>query len=586
MINFIRNIFSPPTFDGDDEKSRIAVYLNVLLFASIILLTGVRISEYLSTPEARTENFITNPITILIGVMALLLFVMRMGFVREASFTLLIATWAALSFQARNSGGVYDAAFIGTVVVVLLAGLLLGSRASLFFTVLAILTGWGLAYFQIDNTFTAKIDVPLNVARDSTVIFILVSLISYLTISGLRSALKHSNANETELLKSNQQLQALRASLEKRVEERTFELQKRSDELEAISVNSEKRALQLQAVAQVGRAITSIQSLESLLPRVTGVIGKQFTLYHVGIFLLDQSREFAILSATNSPGGQRMLERSYRLSVGNAGIVEYAARTGQARIALNTGADVENFNNPDLSDTLSELAIPLQIGGEIIGVLDLQSEKPAAFGTQDIELLTIVADQVAIAIQNARRFQQTQAANLETETLYGESVRKQWVAYAKERDNAGYRFSGTTITPLKEKIDNPNARVAIQIKAPSFSHDTTGSKLAVPIQIRGQVIGLLNIEYPGKRDWEQDEIDITRSIAERVSLAIENARLLQDAQSRATKERVIGDIASKLSASNNMENIFQTAAQELGLVMPDAEVVVQFLPESINDDQQ
>jgi GAF domain-containing protein len=163
--------------------------------------------------------------------------------------------------------------------------------------------------------------------------------------------------------------------------------------------------------------------------------------------------------------------------------------------------------------------------------------------------------------------------------MYGENSRKQWVAYTKNRENPGYHYSGTTVTALEQKIENPNVRLAIQNKKSSIAQDASGSRLVVPIQLRGQVIGVLNIEYPGKRSWNEDEIDITRSIAERVSLAVENARLLQDAQERATKERVIGAISAKLSTSNNMDNIFQTAAQELGQVMPDAEVTVQFLPE-------
>jgi len=584
MVNLIKEIFWPPVFEGDEEKTRTALYLNALLWFTFVLLAAFRLVTHFTDPGLRTENFFTHPITILVGVMALLLVVMRSGFIRETAFIWLLAGWAALTYSAYISGGVYDAAFIGNFAIILLAGLLLGSRASIFFTSLAILTGWGLAYFQTTNAFTAKVDVPYNLARDNMVIMIMVSLISYLTVGGLRNALKQTSATATELLKSNEQLQTLRADLEKRVEDRTFELQKRSDELEAISKNSQRRATQLAAVAQVGRAITSAQTLQSLLPRIASVVARQFSLYHVGIFLLDDAREFAILSASNSAGGQKMLERGHRLQVGQEGLVGYAAKMGLPRIASDTGADKDYFNNPDLPATRSEMALPLKIGGAIIGILDLQSDQPSAFDKQDIELLTIVADQVAIAIQNARGFQEAQKAALESETLYGESVRKQWVAYSRGRDNAGYQFSGTTTSPLNQKVENPNTRQAIHTRTPSISQESSGSSLAVPIQLRGQVIGLLNIEYPGKRTWDQDEIDITRSIAERVSLTIENARLLQDAQNRASKERVIGDIAAKLSSSNTMDNIFQTAAQELGLVMPDAEVIVQFLPEQSFDE--
>lgn len=576
MYNFVRKVLWPPVF-ADEDKTRTATYLNTLLWVGLILLSALRIFSYYSDAEVRAENFFTNPISILVGIMAILLIVMRLGFIRETSFILLMAAWIALNYQARSSGGLFDTAFPGNYLIILLAGLLLGSRAGLFFAALSILGGWGLAYLQSNGLLEANIDIPYTIARDNTVIFILISLVSYLTINGLRSALKRSSANAVELLISNQQLQGLRADLEKRVEERTFELNKRSDELEAISTNSKRRATQLQAVAQVGRAITSIQSLQSLLPRVAGVIGKQFSLYHVGIFLLDDARQYAILSATNSPGGQRMLERGHRLLVGQQGIVGYAARTGLPRIASDTSADAAYFNNPNLPNTRSEIAIPLKIGGVVIGILDLQSETVSVFREQDIEVLTIVADQVSIAIQNARRFQDTQKASREAETLYNETVGKQWVAYTGERDNIGYQFTGTSVNPLDQKVENANIRLAIQNKAPSTAQETTGSRLAVPIQLRGQVIGILNIEYPGKRIWDLDEIDITKSIAERVALAIENARLLKDAQNRAAKERIIGGIAAKLSSSNNMDRIFQTAAEELGLVMPDAEIVVQFL---------
>jgi len=584
MFNFMRKVFSPPVIENDEAKSRTAVYLNPILWVSLTLLIILRVIDYISYPEIRTVLFFVNPISILVIIIATLLVVMRAGFIREASFILLIAAWLTLTYSANYHGGIFDTAFICNFILIMLAGLLLDSRASLFFTVLAILTGWGLAYFQTNSVTPGPIDTPYVAARDTTAILILFSLVSYLTINGLRNALKHSSANAAELQKSNVQLQTLSVDLEKRVEERTLELQRRSSELEAISNRFQRRAIQLQAVAQVGRAITSMQSLESLLPRVAAVIAKQFEIYHVGIFMLDDAGEFAILSAANSPDGHKMIEQGYRLPVGTGGSVGYAARIGQPRATANTDADTLYVNNLGLPNMCSELALPLKISSEIIGVLDLQSENPSAFGRQDIELLTIVADQVAIAIQNARRFQETQKSSLETETLYGDSVRKQWVAYTRERDNAGYRYSGTTVKPLLQKAEGPNISQAVLSKVPSTNQENTRSQLAVPIQLRGQVIGILNIEFPGKRNWDQDEIDITQSIADRVALAIENARLLQDAQSRAAKERVIGDIAAKLSTSNNMDSIFQTAAQELGLVMPDAEVVVQFLPDQNYDD--
>ncbi len=574
MRNLIYKIFWPPKFD-DQDKSRAAAYLNILLWVSLLLLTVLRVYSHFSDPQAASENFFTNPISILIGIIAFLLLVIRFGYVREASFFLLIAAWAALTVQARSSGGVFDTAFLGNFVIIMLAGLLLGNTSAGIFAALAIISGWVLAYLQVNNALLPKIDLPYNIARDDTIIIILISLVSYLTTNGLRNALKHSSSSAAELLKSNNQLNALHADLEKLVEERTFESKKRSDELETVSLINERRAAQLQAVAQVGHAITSVQSLQSLLPRVAGVIAKQFMLYHVGIFLLDDAREYAILSASNSPGGQKMIDRGHRLLVGTEGIVGHTAKTGQPHIAADIHSDPSYFANPDLPNTQSEASIPLKIGDEIMGVLDIQSEKPFAYGETDIELLTILADQVTIAIQNARRFQELQIANHETETLYRESVRTKWFDYASENENAGYLYSGTSIKPIEQRLDNPNIRMAIQNKTISITQETAGSRLAIPIQLRGQVVGLINVEFPGNREWNRDEIDISKSIAERVALAIENARLFEETTDRAERERTVSQITSKIRSTNDPNQMIEIALEELkqALHVKDARIV-------------
>jgi len=364
-------------------------------------------------------------------------------------------------------------------------------------------------------------------------------------------------------------------ALESRVVERTASLSQRTDELENASRKNERRATQLRAVAQVARAISSVQNMDDLLPSIAAVVGREFKIYHVGIFLLDEQNEYAALTASNSEGGQRMLKHGHKLKVGQVGIVGYSAATGQARIALDTGEDAIFFDNPDLPNTHSEMAIPLRVGKEVIGVLDVQSEATEAFDEEDIELLTIVADQVSIAIQNARQFQAARIAADEAEEVYRRYLRNEWRSLIREQKRLGYRYSKAGVGPLKSLSHTTETMQAIYSGKTNTTQKGTQAQMAVPIKLRGEVIGILNIASERQLEWDQDDIDICEAIAERVALALENVRLLESSQAMASRERTIGEATSRIGASVNMRSVLQTAVEELGRIIPGAEVVIQ-----------
>lgn len=364
-------------------------------------------------------------------------------------------------------------------------------------------------------------------------------------------------------------------SLETRVAERTADLEQRTLELEKNSREIERRASQLRAVAMVARAISSIQDLQALLPNISTVISKEFNFYHTGIFLVDDAKEHAVLVASNSDGGQRMLKRNHKLKIGEVGIVGFSAATGQARIALDTGEDAVYFDNPDLPTTRSEIAIPLRIGENVIGILDVQSEQTGAFDENDIELLSIVADQVSIAIQNARQFQAMQKAAEEAEETHRRYIRSEWRTLVRETRRLGYRYSKAGIGPLKAPIHSSEAAEAVTTGKTNASKKETRSQIVVPIKLRGEVIGILNVMADSERPWDQDEVDITEAVAERVALAVENVRLLESSQSQASRERTISAVTSRIGASVNMRSILQTAVEELGRIIPGSDIVIQ-----------
>jgi GAF domain-containing protein/HAMP domain-containing protein len=352
------------------------------------------------------------------------------------------------------------------------------------------------------------------------------------------------------------QLQETLVGLETRVAERTLELEKSSQLVQ-------KRAGQFEAVAQLARTTTSIQDLEKLLPRMAQQVSQLFGYYHVGLFLLDESRQYAVLSAANSEGGQRMLARKHRLGVGQTGIVGYVTATGNPRIVLDTGIDTVYFDNPDLPETRSEMALPLRVGGSIIGALDVQSTEPNAFTEDDVEVLSILADEVSVAIDNARLFAESQRVLAEAQSAFQEYTLESWQKLVTKRKLVGYELSGVFIRPLKKPVKS------------------TGSTVSIPIKLRNQVIGSMNISLPAGREWSQDEMEIAQAMAERVGIVSESAILLEESQRLAAKEHTIGQISEKFIASTDISEILKTAVQEISQIISGAEIAVQ-LEETVN----
>jgi len=344
--------------------------------------------------------------------------------------------------------------------------------------------------------------------------------------------------------------------LEDRVAERTVELERANQQVA-------HRAEQFEAIAQVSRAISSIQDQEELLPRITHMISQYFGFYHVGVFLVDENRKYAVLRAANSEGGRIMLERKHRLEIGRTGIVGNVTATGNPRIALDTGTDAVYFDNPDMPDTRSEMALPLRIGDEIIGALDVQSTEPNAFTQEDIDTLSVLADQVSTAIQNTNLYEDSRNALAQAEAAYRQLTNQAWSNLRQFAPIIGYRYTGTKPEPLTQHTNDKQA-------------EDQKDAYSVPVQLRGITIGRMRIKSSTDgHEWTDDEVAIIRATAERVALAAENARLVLESQKRAAKEQVIGEISSKIGAAINLENILQTTLREMGRILPGAEISIQ-----------
>jgi len=321
-------------------------------------------------------------------------------------------------------------------------------------------------------------------------------------------------------------LQGLVTSLEQQVSERTRDL--------------EKKSRQLEAVAFVSREVANIRSVPLLLEATVAAISRQFGYYHTGIFLIDDKREWAVLQAASSEGGQRMLSRRHRMRVGQQGIVGTVARTGKAHIALDVGVDAVWFDNPDLPDTHSEIGLPLKdLEGQVIGILDVQSAETQAFSPEDIETLQLLADQLSIVLRNARLFESTQSALSQLEDLQWSYSREGWARIMNQGRPSAYEYDSVSVQPV---LPLPAPRILSDGAFPRQMVMADGAvALVEPMRYRDQTIGLVALSDP-QRVWTEEEEGLVQSVAEQIGIALENARLFEEAQNTARQQALMSEV--------------------------------------------
>jgi GAF domain-containing protein len=222
------------------------------------------------------------------------------------------------------------------------------------------------------------------------------------------------------------------------------------------------------------------------------------------------------------------------------------------RVALNVGDDAVYFNNPDLPETLSEMALPLRVENQIVGVLDVQSTQSNAFSQDDIGVLSLLADEVSLAIENTRLFETTNKSLSEAEALYRQYLHGAWKQLPHEEQLAGFRYGarGASILEMPIELDDG-------------AENDRDNRLTVPIQLRGETIGKLSVTVPQDTRLSQDQMDLIQAVAERLALSTENARLFDVTNRRAERERMVTEITSKIRSTNNPEEMISVALKEL-----------------------
>jgi len=549
MWERLKRWFALPEIEGDEETRRTAALLNVILWAemgvvlmssSLILVTDVQAAIV--------------PVVVLLLLVGAMLSLLRTGRVRLAGSLFLINLWLVATGLLFVTCGLNHQSPSSYFVVVLVAGLLFGWKSAAWLTAAS---GLVVAAAFVVEQMGMVIPTPLvaSTAYDISILLsnlIMAAVLLSLTMRNLREALTRARQSSADLERQRERLQQL-------VEERSRELARRTGYLGAAT-----------AVAQESQSASG--DMIRLLPRVVRVISEQFGFYHTGLFLLDTSKKWMVLQAASSEGGQRMLARQHRLEVGSQSIVGYVAARGERRIALDVGQDAVFFNNPDLPDTRSEMAVPLRVGGEILGVLDVQSIVRQAFTDEDVTILQALADQVAMAVSNAQLLQQVEASAEAERRAMGELSREAWLNLLQTRQDLGFYDDGAAVGPASE-VWRPEMDVALNAGQQALNED--GSTLALPLRVREQVIGVIDGRKADGTAWSAEEIGLLQTLTEQLSTALEGAQLYEDSQRRAAREQILAQVTARMRESLDMETVLRTAVAEMRQALELEGVVVQ-----------
>ena len=336
-----------------------------------------------------------------------------------------------------------------------------------------------------------------------------------------------------------------------------------SNQLETQKIDLEKRVFQLRATSEITQTTSTIFDTQILLQKVGDLVRERFDLYYIGIFLLDEAKEFAILRYGTGDAGRRMMAAKHKLAVGGYSMIGWATQTRKSRIALDVGEEAVHFDNPLLPETRSELALPI-IGANIVyGAMTIQSKLVNAFDENDVLILQSVADSLAVALENASSFQKSQKALEDIRVLNRAYIKQAWW------DTLDLNRE------LKFDYENPES-----VEAPDKPNT-----IQIPLILRDEVIGKINLEFDGSEITKETQ-EFLDAISTQTTVALENARLIEETQLAALQEQQLNALTAQFSRAVTIEEILKTAVTEFGKLPSVSEASIALIPPEENENRE
>ncbi len=354
-------------------------------------------------------------------------------------------------------------------------------------------------------------------------------------------------------------------------------------ELEA----SEERLKLAEITSRITRAAAQRAPMQEVLDLAIRLILEKYPqFYHAQVFLIDDNGVQARLIASSGDAGQALLARDHALAVGSLSVIGQVTLSGTSMIEEAGIPNTRHRFNDLLPDTRIEAAFPLRTENDIIGALDLQSRLPVAFSGTDQSAFQALADSLSLVIDNVRQFEnarlrvhenqrladQARNALREVERLNKRLIGRAWSDYLR----GALRQPGLTVDFENDTIETDNRwTTTLADAAQSGQLVQAKNVVAMPLRVRGQVVGAMEFELPDGVEFEPEDIELVQEIGDRFGLTAENTRLVEESQRIARREAMINEVSSRLQVANNVEATMTEAARSLRDVLQAQRVVIR-----------
>ncbi|MCB9112469.1 MAG: GAF domain-containing protein [Anaerolineales bacterium] len=505
------------------ERFILPLLIGVLVFGAIALFPAISASE----------SLIIDAIFITTYLLVAFTTIFRFSYgVRIAVFLLSIYVLGIGELVSLNILG--DGLFY-FLALVIFATMLHSPRAGIISVASSIVTfiviGW-----LINNNYIVVLNSSATPAKIADWFSAGAALIMFgvVIIIGFRQLESEFSAAQSQISSTLTELREERNNLETRVEERT---------------------LQLRRINEVERAVSAILNIDEILPMSTRFVQNEFGFYYTAIYLLDPTGQWAELKEAAGEAGRLMMEKKVRFNINGKSQVAQAIRTKTGQIMRDTNQI--KIDNPMFPYTRSLVVVPLVVGDTVLGALEMHSSRDNEFLPQDLDAYQNMANGISISIENSRLFQEAQQSIMEMQATQRQYLESSWNSLSLEK-SLNYALGD-----MEFEDSNP---------------------LEIPLSLRNQTIG--QILAAGETEWSSEQKNLIEAIAAQATLALENARLVENSQLTASQERLTNEIIAKIWSSPNMDGILQTTVRELGRSLEAAEVQIEVSMEGLNDNKQ
>lgn len=351
--------------------------------------------------------------------------------------------------------------------------------------------------------------------------------------------------------------------------------------IENLEQRVQERTRDLELTTTIGREASALRDLGELLDSTVNMIVTSFPqIYHAQVFLIDETGDYAELVASTGEPGRELLRRGHRLPVGSISTIGRVTELGQMVIARETDTSRIHRFNEFLPNTRAEMALPLIRGTEILGALDMQSMAVDAFTAEEQRVGESLAAQLAVAVSNARLYEQIRERADEVDKLNRLLTRTSWedMLTASRRRGRVQAVAGPAAQDLETAGWNRwQIEAARQHQMVTSPPQLDGQRIvAVPIMVRGEVLGVVDWQVPTEQ-VNENTLQMAEELVNRLEVTLETIRLLEHSERMAERERLVNLVSGKLSAEPNVDLILETAVRELSDILqtPDVSILLK-----------